>query len=415
MMSRLVDLKNSMKDQASLRITYMNIMAEIKALRKEINNILDQLEKKTVELLNSMIMDLDASVKVDMEECADMHDQLKTMIEKVQQMTGKHKETSSYIGYIRLQNKLSKAKDQMKKLQNKPENIIRFKPDISLQKILRGLQVLGTIQWSEKAHIYNYLCSNAFKVGMETDEESYAIVGLWELPSGDLVIADKTNNRVKLLNRKYVVTSSCDMPASPKDLCHTSGNEVAIAFNDSDRHGVQFINVTRGKLQKVRMFTTDHLCTCIAYHKGQLYTSSGNTLYQYNIDGKVIKKIYEDKSCALTVRKCVVSPDGERFYVTNYWKNKLTILDKSGKVLSLLEDSELKYPSGLCVIPNGNVFVCGVGSDNVLQVDMEGPKKLVTVAGNVEWVSKPLSLCYSERTSSLLVGNDYITSLCIYS
>ncbi|WAR05027.1 hypothetical protein MAR_020396, partial [Mya arenaria] len=68
MMSRLVDLKNSMKDQASLRITYMNIMAEIKALRKEINNILDQLEKKTVELLNSMIMDLDASVKVDMEE-----------------------------------------------------------------------------------------------------------------------------------------------------------------------------------------------------------------------------------------------------------------------------------------------------------------------------------------------------------
>ncbi|WAR04998.1 hypothetical protein MAR_020367, partial [Mya arenaria] len=94
MRSRLDELRNArMKDQASHEDSYKNILAEIKALRKEINFIFDQLEKKTVEELDSMMKHLEKSVKDDIETCAQMHHQLKNMVKKLQQMSGKHKET----------------------------------------------------------------------------------------------------------------------------------------------------------------------------------------------------------------------------------------------------------------------------------------------------------------------------------
>ncbi|WAR08610.1 hypothetical protein MAR_018568, partial [Mya arenaria] len=93
MRSRLDELKNvRTKDQDSLIDSYKNIIAEVKDLRKNINTILDQLEKKTVEHLDSMMKELEKTIKDDLETCAQMDDQLNTMIEKLQQITGKNRE-----------------------------------------------------------------------------------------------------------------------------------------------------------------------------------------------------------------------------------------------------------------------------------------------------------------------------------
>ncbi|WAR26653.1 hypothetical protein MAR_012357 [Mya arenaria] len=60
MRCKLDELKNDrMKDQDSLKDSYKNIIAKIEALRNEINQILDKLEKKTVEQLDSMMEDLE--------------------------------------------------------------------------------------------------------------------------------------------------------------------------------------------------------------------------------------------------------------------------------------------------------------------------------------------------------------------
>ncbi|WAR05012.1 hypothetical protein MAR_020381, partial [Mya arenaria] len=260
MRSRLGELTNArLKYQASLTDMYKDILAEIKALRKKMNNILDHLEKKTVKELDSMIKGLETNIKVDIDACTHMHDQLKTMIKKVQQMTGKHKETNSYIGYRRCQDKLDKAEEQMQTMQRKPEPRISFKPDSSLQPFLNNLHVFGSIEKFEILHVYKALDFKTYYV-KENDNFRFSIVGICELPSGDLVIANKKNSKVIFLNRQYDVTASCDLPFPPEDLCLISGNEVAISVNDSIRHEVHFINVTRGKLQKVTHSTTVHWC-----------------------------------------------------------------------------------------------------------------------------------------------------------
>ncbi|WAR01957.1 TRI33-like protein, partial [Mya arenaria] len=78
MRSRLDELKNAgTKYQAELKDSYKTIVAEIKALRKEIDSILNQLEKATIEQVESMIGDLETDVKDDVEKCMKINDQLK--------------------------------------------------------------------------------------------------------------------------------------------------------------------------------------------------------------------------------------------------------------------------------------------------------------------------------------------------
>ena len=115
-------------------------------------------------------------------------------------------------------------------------------------------------------------------------------MGICEMPTGELVIADFNNENIKLLNRKFKVTDSCHFPGKPYHLCHTERNEVAVAvFRE-----IHFFSVTSWKLQAVRNFSTDFICSSIAHHQGTLYIASPREgLYQCNMKGKAVKKVYK--------------------------------------------------------------------------------------------------------------------------
>ncbi|KAH3845950.1 hypothetical protein DPMN_088245 [Dreissena polymorpha] len=105
----------------------------------------------------------------------------------------------------------------------------------------------------------------------------------------------------------------------------------------------------------------------------------------------------------LSVCKCAVSPDGSRLYVTNYCRHKLLTLSLDGTVLSSLEDHALRGPLGVHVAETGQLLVCGLESNNVVQVDGEGG--VVTLASKEDGLCQPGSLYYSARTGRLIVGH----------
>ncbi|WAQ96330.1 hypothetical protein MAR_029020, partial [Mya arenaria] len=148
MRSRLDELKNAakMKDQASLKDSYKNILAEIKALRKEFDQILDKLEQKTVEQLDSMMTDSENGLKNDIETCSHMSDLLKTMMDKLKQITGKNQETNCYVGHRKCQTKLIEAKNLVHEIQGKPEEALCFTSDSSIMPFFRNLHMFGTTE-----------------------------------------------------------------------------------------------------------------------------------------------------------------------------------------------------------------------------------------------------------------------------
>ncbi|KAH3754410.1 hypothetical protein DPMN_189078 [Dreissena polymorpha] len=223
------------------------------------------------------------------------------------------------------------------------------------------------------------------------------------VPDGQVVVADRDNKRVKLLSQQYKVVSHWDVNAEPQDICQITPSEVAVTVNTRNIHEVQFITVNQGKLVPGRKFQLQHECRGIAHQNGDLFVTSGKELYKYTLNGKLICRLYEALGYN-TVRKCAVSPTGDRLYIISSSQNKLLTLARDGTLLATYSDPALDGLIGLHVTPAGQVLVCGYYPNTVLQVGWEGESKLANLATHKDGVRFPWSVCYSSITSSIIVG-----------
>ncbi|WAQ98697.1 TRI33-like protein, partial [Mya arenaria] len=72
------------KNQNSLKASGKFMLTKIKALRKALNQLLDKLEKRTVEQMDSVLAELDGSLQKDIDHCDLLHDQLKALLDTIQ-------------------------------------------------------------------------------------------------------------------------------------------------------------------------------------------------------------------------------------------------------------------------------------------------------------------------------------------
>ncbi|XP_052259044.1 uncharacterized protein LOC127863506 [Dreissena polymorpha] len=147
----------------------------------------------------------------------------------------------------------------------------------------------------------------------------------------------------------------------------------------------------------------------IAHHEGSLFITSGTALHEYADNGRWIRQMYEDTSQLRTVWKCVVSPAGDKVYISQPSLHKLITLDMNGTILATFYDPGLLRPWGVCVAPKGQIIVCGDASDTVLLVDSDGKKKLATLATFSNGLRWPWSVYYTKHTDTILVGQWYDT------
>ncbi|KAH3874431.1 hypothetical protein DPMN_037675 [Dreissena polymorpha] len=106
---------------------------------------------------------------------------------------------------------------------------------------------------------------------------------------------------------------------------------------------------------------------------------------------------------AVTISRCSISRDGHFIYVTGPDSPGLLILDISGNKLTFVKHDGLMSSSGLHVSPGGQVFVCGAGSQMVMQLDRER-NRLIKVVNGDTGLTSPLCVVMSNRKSCLIIG-----------
>ncbi|KAH3735910.1 uncharacterized protein LOC127851600 [Dreissena polymorpha] len=186
-------------------------------------------------------------------------------------------------------------------------------------------------------HVMTVKSKCEYMVRISSDgNQTNRISGICCLPSGQVIVTDEINRKVKLLDQHYNVCTHCDVSNNPSGICQITSTEVAVSLNSE----VQFISVSNGKLVKGRKFKLPHDASCIAHHQGVLYVTGLNALYQYTLTGSLVKKLYEDNN--YRVWKCAVNPAGDRIYVTTseiFWAH-LTLHGKD-RLITLSTDGTL--------------------------------------------------------------------------
>ncbi|XP_052781939.1 uncharacterized protein LOC128218327 [Mya arenaria] len=411
------------KNSSSLRKTRTAIVDEIQAIRKKINDILDKMEKTTVQELDRLVADQDMSIKKDMESCTQMHDELKNIIDDIQSIDSSG-EPPLYIGFRKCEEKIKQAKEILQNMSSVVKYDLTFRKHNGIEDNLSSMKTFGELnEWNvfgkqplislfPRDHVFGIKGYKEYNVKMSSDKDKCDILGICELPGGEIVITDFTNMKVKLLDQEYRVVDHCDVPKYPFDVCHIGWNEVVVCVNNND--GIcelHFINIAKGKLVTTRKLSLSHRCYGAAQHGNNLYISSNTALYVYTMTGKLVKKLYEDKSGDNTVMRIAICNDGKTIYITNFSNNQLITLDNNGNKLATFTDPDLVAPDGVHSTTAGHVFVCCFNSNTVLQVDQDGKTKLATQARKQDGVHHPQVLFFSSRTSSLVVAGEKDTLL----
>ncbi|XP_052804054.1 uncharacterized protein LOC128234095 isoform X3 [Mya arenaria] len=410
------------KNQNSLKASGKSMLTKIKAVRSSLNKLLDELEKKTVEQMDSVLADLDKSLQKDIDHCDLLHDQLMALLDFVQ-IQGKDSESSSYIGHRKCQDKTEEAKKLLQEMTKKPEVTVTYKPNTQVEQLLSDLKTLANIQAYpdlqlehsagqimqsyDKSKVYTVKEKERFKVQLNTDKKDGNIFGMTELPGGELVLVDYSNCKVKVLDRRYNVTSHCALPEFPRVICHISDHEVAVAVeNGTARHEVHFFTVSAETIKMTRKFSVDHKCYSISHHEGQLYVGSLTALYLYTTEGRLVKKVYQDTSGEVTVNCFALSTDGSQIFIPASSNNSVVTIDTTGNILATLQDPDLNWPFSVHVSEGGYVFVSSTNSETVVQVDQEGRKKLATLVRKGDGINSTKAIWYSTHTGRLIVGGE---------
>ncbi|XP_052781151.1 uncharacterized protein LOC128217798 [Mya arenaria] len=393
------------KNQQFIRDCRAQIVLEIRALRRKIDQVLDQLEQNTIKELDVLVATFEEQIKKDIAQSAQLSKDMTSLADSMTKT--KTNNSLAYVGYSRCQKLITETKAFLEDNTSKQEVELAFVLHTGLTDLIDSLMSLerfGEITYM--SHVFKVENVKHVNAALKIDKRISNISGICELLSGELVLVDNYNCRIKLLNQSYQIVDHCDVPTHPQNACNIAGNELAVSvnFNDKNRHEVRFFNVRDSKLQQTRQLTCCHRVQNIAHHSGRLYIASGTALYAYDKAGNQGRKLFEDESDTYTVYDCAVSSDGSKIYYTNYSKDQLLTLDSAGNKLATLSDHDMKNLTAVHVSPQGHVFVCAYGSNTVLQVDREGKRKLATLATQSNGLVKPNSLYYRSSTSSLIVG-----------
>ncbi|KAH3819440.1 hypothetical protein DPMN_121175 [Dreissena polymorpha] len=183
-----------------------------------------------------------------------------------------------------------------------------MKANTDIEQYMSKLSGLLIIVWRCNNHVFTVQWKSEHNVHLSSDSCTYSISAMCILPSGQVLVADGNNRKIKLLNEQYRVVDHLvyDMLMGhryAKDMCMITPREVAVAvhcyiYMHKDSSVVQFITVTQGKLELVqgRNLQLQHGCRGIAHHQGELFICSGSVLYKYSLSGKMISKLYQDRS-----------------------------------------------------------------------------------------------------------------------
>ena len=141
----------------------------------------------------------------------------------------------------------------------------------------------------------------------------------------------------------------------------------------------------------------------------------GGTIY-YCAAGKGLKMLnLSDKSVSDIINRDMtfvyyVATSEDKLYYTNYENHTVTCCDLHGTTLwEFNGEHVLQMPHGITVDNDGNVYVVGYQSNNVLLISPDGHRHIQLLSSK-DGLVKPYVLYYDKSTNRLLVVNEHSTA-----
>ena len=253
---------------------------------------------------------------------------------------------------------------------------------------------------------------NKINVKLQSDTKEAWISGSTFLSSGELVLCDYSNSKLKLLDKSLQMKESIDVPGEPWDVAPVNQHQVIVTFLDEKY--LQFIQVTPS-LALGHKVDLGMECCGVAVSRESIYISLADSeeckIGIYDLTGKK-KRMISPYSCKdgsnLQFKKplYIDVSNEEKLFVSDVDDKSITstvyCLESNGNILYSVSDPSFKLCTGISVDENENLLVCDWASHKVFLITRDG-KEVREFLTKKDGLYQPYTTSFRRSDGTLVV------------
>ncbi|XP_052075303.1 uncharacterized protein LOC127712734 [Mytilus californianus] len=230
------------------------------------------------------------------------------------------------------------------------------------------------------------------------------------LPDGRLVFASCNGNHVSVLKPDGSADINLNNIGPIWDVVYIGDNSVAVTSGGTVySKQINIIDVLNRKVKKA--FNVNSANYGVTFKDGKLiYCAGDQGLKMISLSNASITSITSSKMSSMAN----IATHGENLFYTNENNHNVTCCDFHGNTLwTFSESSVLNHPFGISVENDGNVYVAGVWTHNVVVITVDGQRhrKLLSTK---DGLNCPAAVEYDRSNNKLLVANNNDRNAFVY-
>ncbi|XP_071121593.1 tripartite motif-containing protein 2-like [Mytilus edulis] len=396
------------------------IEKELKKTRMKINNHLDKLQEDLIKQLNeleekenSKICQLMASLEKKEKEIGECQNNLLNIKKHATDL-------QMFLSIKQIEEDVySKEKKLQALVEGKEQHTLSYQINTSIQNIISDIRSFGEVRIEsnpcdivlikKKARqaqlmipivptksIENIKVTIHKTINTQTRDFVY---GCCILPDDRFVFTCYSAKQLKVFSNKGSSDFEIKMPCYPFDIVYIrEDNTLAVSAN---RPGTIIIINLETK-QMIKSIAFDSNIDGISLKGNQLiYSGENKCIGMINLNDESKSVIVRDKIPST----CYTATFRDNVYHTNNDKHTVICYNLQGEIQwTFHNESVLRCPRGIDVDSDGNVYVVGYGSNNVVVISPDGQQHREVLTTR-DGLGNPTSLHYSGPNNQLLVAN----------
>ena len=255
----------------------------------------------------------------------------------------------------------------------------------------------------------------------DAEDQTCWFTGAQYLKDGRIMLADRTNKKLKLFKSNFNLEAELLLSSRPWDVTAISDTEIAVSLPEESHNGqIIFVSISKKNMVTTRGFYTDEPCYGIHYVNNKIlgvaYDGDPPSLKVMSLEGEELTYVSVDEDGFTLFSKpiYVTSNDsGTEIFVTDERLGCVVNLTEKGELHFTYSAMDLGHAAGIATDNEGNIYVCGNTSNSVHVVSPTGNRVKVLVTG--ESISYPRAIAYEPKEKKLLVTQGDKDDVKVYS
>lgn len=411
-------IKDQQDNKTNIDEQKKSILAEIKHFRDKIIEHLDRLQQDLVGDLTDTHQKISTEITEMVEELEIKRSELTSLKTNFDKVTDKEKSPFNFIIAKKVKKEYSRIKKPLNGiLHGMTHSNLEFDASPEAELLVLEIESFGTIAISEKSSSLKISSQSDdlklnlnpardiadIKLKVKTDinlknKPQLSVQKCVILPDNHFLFVDEKNERLVVHEQDGSHHHDISVSNKPFDVAVIDSRRIAVTYGRGRQ--LEILDIVKHKCEKI--IKTGNDCWGMSYRDGNLFV----VVYRKGIEvmsmeGQVITVIPVNVDHVF-----YISLHANKIYYTDWAENTVNCCDFNGSEIWCYGYDNVVSQQGIAADADGNVFVVGYRTNNVMVTSPDGRRYKILLKGESDGLNWPTGLFYDAQGDRLLICNE---------